>query len=422
LLPRLRVAVPELRRVARAERRAAAASPMTVLDDLRAALLDGDAIQTIPRPLPLIDDVLDLDSLAVLYGRSGAGKSFAALGWALSVATGAAWHGSTVTRGRVLYVVAEGAAGMGARLDAWLAHERRHSPGEITWLPAAPSLIQRDTRTALETIATELHPRLVVLDTLARLIPGGDENSHQTMSTVVDAADRIRRATGACVLLVHHTGKDTSAGARGHTSLLGAVDTEIACEAAERIITLRATKQKHHADGHIVARLRLHDLGSSCVLVPYSGEILDNDDLTKNETLALEVLASIQVDGGISYTEWKRAAVDAGVGDGSFARVRARLVTAELITNIGTDKAPRYRTASAVGVIRYQGSVTTPESRCQSVSPPYRVTPDTSPETTPETTGEERRATPATTIPFGASDDARDPFASEITSTPGIVL
>ena len=68
---------------------------------------------------------------------------------------------------------------------------------------------------------------LVVLDTLARSVAGGNENASEAMGAFVVNSDHIRHKTGAHVMAVHHSGKDAAKGARGHSSLKGAVDTEI---------------------------------------------------------------------------------------------------------------------------------------------------------------------------------------------------
>ena len=65
--------------------------------------------------------------------------------------------------------------------------------------------------------------RLIVIDTLARAIAGGDENKSESMGQLVVHADAIRKETGAHVLFVHHSGKDQARGARGHSSLLSLI-------------------------------------------------------------------------------------------------------------------------------------------------------------------------------------------------------
>jgi RecA-family ATPase len=94
---------------------------------------------------------------------------------------------------------------------------------------------------------------LIVVDTLARAMAGGDENSGEDMSALIFNADRLRKQTTASVMLIHHCGKDASKGARGHSSLRGAVDTEIVIEgqAGRRIATV--TKQRDLPGGQVFA-------------------------------------------------------------------------------------------------------------------------------------------------------------------------
>ena len=72
---------------------------------------------------------------------------------------------------------------------------------------------------------------MVVIDTLSRALAGGDENSSADMGAFVKRCDEIRAATGAALHVIHHAGKNTAKGARGHSLLRAAVDTEIEIEA-----------------------------------------------------------------------------------------------------------------------------------------------------------------------------------------------
>jgi hypothetical protein len=63
--------------------------------------------------------------------------------------------------------------------------------------------------------------------------------------------DTIREATGAHVLFIHHSGKDASRGARGHSLLRAAVDTEIEVTANDEAGTreARVVKQREMPKG-----------------------------------------------------------------------------------------------------------------------------------------------------------------------------
>lgn len=316
---------------------------LSPVEHLKSLLLRGNDVKRLPAPEPLIEGLLDLDALAVLYGRTGSGKSFVAIDLALSVGMGWDWLGRRVERGTVLYVAAEGVAGLGARVAAW---ERHHgviaADADVWWLPAAVNLYRprRDTAHLFAELAAGLRPKLVIVDTLARCTIGADENSARDMGIIVEDLDRVRQVTGACVLAVHHTGKNTEQGLRGSSALLAAVDTSLRLDGAEGYVTLTVEKQKHHgADEKL--RLRLVPADDSCALAAHRGE---DPGLTNAARIALETLRDIEVPGGISASAWQEATEVQGASRRSFFNARRRLLDAGLVQNVGTDRAPRYLT------------------------------------------------------------------------------
>lgn len=310
---------------------------LSVRQQIEAVLMRGRAILDIDPPEPLIDGWLNLDSFAVLYGRPKGGKSFVALDMALCVASGTAWHGHKVARGPVLYVVAEGVRGVGPRVHAWAELNGVEVPDDLWWIPRPVNLLSGTWAQALCDVAREIQPHLVVIDTLNRSMAGGEENSSKDMGVVIDACTRLRHATGACVKLVHHSGKNQENGARGHSSLLGAVDTELELRSADGLIELNNTAQKDSA-----AADTLH-LG----LTPAAGSVAitlrahrdGGPDVNPTALKALDVLTSIQAPGGVSTTVWLRSSE---MAERTFYNARKVLHEAELLTNLGTTKVPRY--------------------------------------------------------------------------------
>ncbi len=115
---------------------------------------------------------------------------------------------------------------------------------------------------AFTELATELDPRLVVFDTLARCSVGADENSARDMGVVVAALDRVKAATGAATGVVHHSGKRRER-THGSSALLGAMDTVIAVSGPGEI-ELQVEKQRNFSS-EVRHLFRLEPVGSSVV-------------------------------------------------------------------------------------------------------------------------------------------------------------
>lgn len=211
-------------------------------------LLADDALALTP-PRPLVQGLLSAGSLALLFGESNTGKSTVAVDIGLAIATGSAWRGMRTRRGAVLHVAGEGLYGLSMRLRAYRDRfpAGRGAPYGIVY-GDLDLLAPGDVGELLELIgevasAVGETVGLVILDTLARCAVI-DENDGAQMRMLVAACDRIRAETGAAVLLIHHAGKDTSKGARGHSSLRAAVDTELLVEGRDNPRTLTVTKQR----------------------------------------------------------------------------------------------------------------------------------------------------------------------------------
>lgn len=232
-----------------------------LVEAMFAALLDVEQLRALAPPKPLINGVLDLETTAWLIGESGSYKSFVALDFAAHVGIGRPWRGHDVHQGEVLYVVAEGARGMRLRVDAW---EREHGPLKgVRFLPAPVQANDRAAWSALVTVCRRVAPALVIIDTQARVTIGLDENSNSDMSVYAERVDEIKRATGACVLTVHHLGRNGT-NARGASAIDGAQDAELRVKKTGAfLIELVMDKQKDQAEELPMAlRLRRSEGGT----------------------------------------------------------------------------------------------------------------------------------------------------------------
>ncbi|MES2659277.1 MAG: AAA family ATPase [Verrucomicrobiota bacterium] len=239
-------------------------------------------------PLDFVEGLLTEGGASVVYGPSNCGKTFWAFDLAACVATGRPFRDELeVDQGAVVYVALEGVHGARNRVEA-MRREGLLPDGSPFFLCFAPvSLLEtgHDKQLAESVKAaaeqSNLPCRLVVIDTLARAMAGGEENGGKDMTTAVQSMDAVRAATGAHVMLVHHCGKDEARGARGHSSLRAAVDTEIEVSRAdgETISTVRVTKQRDMEAGEPMPfSFRVVELGTSRRHKPITSCVVHHED------------------------------------------------------------------------------------------------------------------------------------------------
>jgi hypothetical protein len=231
---------------------------------LREQMMSASQMAAAPGPEPLVAGLLNVDTTAWMIGKSGTYKSFVALDLAAHVARGMDWQGRKTAQGTVVYIVAEGARGMSLRVKAW---EARHGPigDNLIFLPRPVSAADEQAWGDLAAVIGEIKPVLVIGDTQARLSVGLQENDNSEMMRFVAAVDQLRTASGACVLTVHHIGRQGT-DARGASSIDGAQDTELRIErTGTRALRIYQDKQKD-ADDEAALDLTLELEGESLVV------------------------------------------------------------------------------------------------------------------------------------------------------------
>jgi hypothetical protein len=297
------------------------------LEFLRSRLLDRAALAAIPPAVPLIDGLLYANTLAWLTGKHGSAKSLIALDWAGCVGRGLPWDGRPVRQGPVLYVVAEDDSGQHQRVTAWEDH---HGPVEgVTWL-TEPVRLPADADRVSQ-LAAGLGAVLVIIDTQAQVTTGLDENSSKDMGRLADALHTIRRATGACVLLLHHEPRNGDH-PRGHSTIDGAASTMLRAVKDGTLVKLTNTKQRNAVESPPVQLVLIPHL-TSALVGPITPVGLGNVQTDSVDTLRDTLLALVGLKGGASYTELK---ADCGLPVSTFKYALNALVNRGEVRNAGS--------------------------------------------------------------------------------------
>jgi hypothetical protein len=174
----------------------------------------------------IVKGVLPRAGLAVAYGDSGAGKTFVVLDVVGAIVRGEPWRGHKVTQGKVAYICAEGAEFFSRRIRAYSKHTGSNLE-QLFVCSDSPNFLNDNDHKLIARALAEVKPSVIVVDTLARTMPGGAENSSEDMGKVIARCQWLHHKTGALVLLVHHSGKDAARGARGWSGLRAAADAEL---------------------------------------------------------------------------------------------------------------------------------------------------------------------------------------------------
>lgn len=228
----------------------------------------------------LVKGLIPAHGLVIIWGPPKCGKSFWAADICAHIAAGLEYRGKRVRKGKVVYVAAEGASGFLGRLEAWrLHHPGDHEQMRFWTVPQRLNLVNEygllinDIRAQ---VGDEI-PDIVALDTLNRTF-SGSESSDEDMTAYVTAADAIKAEFGCAVIIIHHCGIEGTR-PRGHTSLTGAADAQIAIKRGEEsgIVSSLLEWMKDGEEGFEThSKLEVVDLGkdedgdqvTTCVVIP----------------------------------------------------------------------------------------------------------------------------------------------------------
>jgi AAA domain len=227
----------------------------------------------------LVKGIIPRIGLVVVWGPPKCGKSFWTFDLVMHVALGWEYRGRRVQQGIVVYLALEGGKGFEGRIEAFRQRflPDDHDPVPFYLVADALNLVKEHQELiGCIRLQTTAMPVLVVIDTLNRSLVGS-ESDDKDMAAYIRAADAIRNAFGCAVIVVHHCGIDATR-PRGHTSLSGALDAQLAVkrDKADNILVTLELMKDGLEGSEIASRLQAIDVAididgdpiTSCVVVP----------------------------------------------------------------------------------------------------------------------------------------------------------
>ncbi len=259
----------------------------------------------------LVKDLVPRVGLTVIWGPPKCGKSFFVFDLMMHVALGWEYRGRRVHQGSVVYCAFEGQQGIEARIAAFRqTHLHGHTGPVPFYLQPVRMDLVRDYPAFVTMVRSRLAGELpagVVLDTLNRSF-NGSESSDEDMSAYVAAADAIREAFGCAVIIVHHCGIGGDR-PRGHSSLSGAVEAQLAVrrDAADNIVVEVELAKDGPQGAQVVSSLDVVEVGrdedgeamTSCVIIASDSDTKPTGQkVTGTAELALRLLGKAIEEAG----------------------------------------------------------------------------------------------------------------------------
>jgi len=323
-------------------------------------------------PSYVVEGIIPKDGLVVIWGPPKCGKTFWTFDLAMHVALGTVYRGHLVERGTVVYVACEGERGLAARNAAFRQDKLSNEDDPPFHLLTTRLDLPGEGKQLIMDIAAQIPPTetvtSIVLDTLNRSIRGS-ENSDEDMSAYVAAADALRDYFTCAVIIIHHCGIDGTR-PRGHTSLTGACDAQLAIsrDGTDKVITT-IEYMKDGAEGEpLASTLRVVQVGIDDNGKPITSLVVDAADaptkpakkpvkLPDSAKIALKHLKNALASPndsepvpdnshvkrgtrGVKLELWQKCCYQAGISQGegdsakrmAFNRAIEKLIAEELVT------------------------------------------------------------------------------------------
>jgi phage/plasmid primase-like uncharacterized protein len=209
-----------------------------------------DMMKNLVKPEWILKSILARQSINILFGESGAGKSLFALDWAYSISRGQDWEFSKCKQqGSVIYIAGEGQMGLAMRMQAIMQKYNSKPNNDIHFSKKSFDFFKEneveDVIRQIDLICEKgVKPVAIFIDTLARNFTG-DESKASDVAIYVKGIEYLCKKYNCAVITVHHSGHGDKDRVRGSSALKAAHDGEFCItKDSDFVSTISCTKLK----------------------------------------------------------------------------------------------------------------------------------------------------------------------------------
>lgn len=200
-----------------------------------------------PEIVKIVGDWIREASVNLVIGLGGAKKTWVMIDLGVCGASGKSWLGMAVKQCNVLIIDEEsGDARLADRIEMVMKGELVDENIPIFSVSLAQFNLLKKLADVDEMIALieAVDAKLVIIDALADIMVGGDENSVKDTQPVLASLRKVAEVTGVAIIVIHHVNK--VGGYRGSSAIAGAVDSMVLIESKpdSDIVTFKSEKMR----------------------------------------------------------------------------------------------------------------------------------------------------------------------------------
>lgn len=288
-----------------------------------------DALLAQPGMNWVVDQLIGQGSLSVFVGSPATKKTFSLISMGVCVSVGKKWLNFHTQQENVIFLDEDsGAKRISNRIGDALRGENISEAPFFYTEPCGLNLRNNRDIEELKNLVVYHQAGLLIIDTLANIMPGADENSVKDTNPVLISLRQVAYETNCAIVLLHHTNKGGDY--RGSTAIEAAVDLMVSVSSNTKTseIRFKTIKSRDTKGGNFSAIIDFRE--KSYILRGSSIETVSQYDLSPSKQAILSFL-SLQPHGA-TRNEISHACIS--FSENTIKKVLHELISSNLVVRI----------------------------------------------------------------------------------------